>query len=165
MYWKNNAQGITSCLIAFLNDMCNSNKYQKQDRKSVTCFFQFVRTKDTEINNSHRKMLSVNFINWVYYLLYLRNELVYLLRQKLYLHRKLNKKMQSFYFLKYVHFFGKAPILIPAKGLSIQCSFKHKIHLVSSGMDKSILQYSFQYWLCTPTLILWLYILLCMERD
>lgn len=61
MYWEKNVQKITSCLIAFLNDMCNSDKYQKQDMKSVTCFFQFVRTKDTEINNSHRKMLRVNF--------------------------------------------------------------------------------------------------------
>lgn len=111
-------------------------------------------------------MLRVNYINWIYYLLYLRNELVYHLRQKLYLHRiKLNKKMQLFYFLKYVHFFGKAPRLIPARGLSIQCSFKHKIHLVSSGMDKSKTIF-YMYWLCTPTLILWLYIdILFMERD
>lgn len=156
MYWEKNVHRITSCLIAFLNDMCNSNKYQKQDMESVTCFFQFVRTKNTEINNSHRKMFRVNFVNWIYYLLYLRNELVYLMRQKLYLHLSWIKKCCYFISLN-TFFFGKAPRLIPAKGLSIQCSFKHKIHLVSSGMDKSKTIF-YKYWLRTPTLILWLYI-------
>lgn len=53
---------IYFCLIEFHNSVCNSNKYQKQDMKSVTCFFfQFVRTKNTEINNSHRKKFRVIF--------------------------------------------------------------------------------------------------------